>query len=216
MLCVMSNTTGGVQGASRAGRTSGIILLAAAVLTVVFMAMHPTGQSHGGAEGAGGMRGNGPVHGILISPLLLLALGYAGLAEYLGWNRVLVRAGAIACITGTAGGFAAGLINGFIAPAVAGGEGMSAALRLCAAANGACARVDVIGLSVAAILWGVCLLHRRGWGRVAGAVGLVCGCVPIVLLAMGRLPMDVRGFGLFVLVQGVWGVCAGVAVWRGR
>jgi hypothetical protein len=208
---------------------SAILLIAAAVLASVFMALHPTSHAHTPAEfaadAASGMRGNGPVHGILVGLGLLLATGFLALADRLGPTRLLVRLGSVALLVGTLCGVFAGLVNGFIVPMTAAtyvgqtaaeGEALTAVLRLCRAANATLATVDVIGLSMAAILWAVPLLTMRGAARILGCVGLGCGAIPLLLLIAGRLPMTIHGFGFFVLLQSVWGIATGIWMLRGR
>ena len=138
---------------------------------------------------------------------------------------LIVRAGLIAYAAGIAAGSAAALVNGFIVPAIAaahaGTEGGSlemlrAILILCHFINNLCARVDVIAVSAATVLWSILLVHRSGGWRSAGIVGLACGLIPLIAIAAGDLRMDLHGFGLFVLLQGIFGVAAGIQLLRDR
>lgn len=210
-------------------RASGLLLLGTSILGVAFMAMHPTSHSHTpagfAAEAASGMRGTEPIHGILVSLSILSAVGCVGLADLLGWHRLGVRMALAALAFGAACGAAAGLINGFVVPATAAtyagvdsaqSEALVPLLRLCRAANATCARADVIGLSCAALLFSALLLRSPGSRRVVGIVGLICGITPLVLLSIGRLPMNVHGFGFFVLLQSIWTLSVGVMLVRTR
>ena len=115
----------------------------------------------------------------------------------------------------------AGLINGFIVPATAAAfagadqattSALNPVLRLCREANTVCAKADVVWASGAILLWSIALLRHRGFALAAGIVGLICGIIPLALLATGHLPMNVRGFGTFVLLQGVFAAAAAAGV----
>ncbi len=223
-----------LQTPSEAQRLSGAVLIATAALTAIFMAMHPTSRTHGlGAfsrEAADGMHGIGPVHGVLIGLSLVTLAGFWGLVDLFGARGVVVRLAMVSLCTGTAAGVAGGLINGFIVPTAAASlatsdaaalEAFAPALRLCAFANATCARLDIVCLSVASVLFATrCLraaVARQDARRAfvaAGAIGGGCGVLPLVLLATGALAINVRGFGLFVLAQAVWAISAGVLMLR--
>ncbi len=229
----------GDSSASRHAPTTGAILIATSALAVLFMLMHPTSHAHSTseflAEAARGIPGNGAVHGILVSLVAITASAFLGFADVIGPRHPAARLGVFLYLVGAIAGIGAGLINGFIVPAFAAATTaahatlnaadpsglelqLGAVLRLCGVTNATLATVDVIGLSVAAILWGTTLVTRRGtlWGleRLVGLVGLVAGALPLVLLVLGRLPMNVQGFGLFVVIQGFWGSCAGALLMR--
>lgn len=231
-----SMPTGDVS-ATRFAQTTGAILIATSALSILFMLMHPTSHAHSmsefAAEAARGIPGNGPVHGILVTLAAIIGSAFLCFAEVIAPRQAVARLGAFLYLIGTLAGIGAGLINGFIVPSFAAAYAdrptvietvsqtaipldvqIGPALRLCATTNATLATVDVIGLSVAAILWGAVLVARRGLPRVLGAVGLIAGLVPLVLLSGGHLPMNVHGFGLFVLVQSVWGVAAGAFLLR--
>lgn len=231
-----SRSTGDLS-TTRFARTTGAILIATSALAVLFMLMHPTSHAHSmgefAAEAARGIPGNGPVHGILVALAAIIGSAFLGFAEVIAPRNAAARLGALLYLVGTLAGIGAGLINGFIVPAFAGAYAdrpnvvetasqtavpldvqVGPALRLCSVTNATLARVDVIGLSVAAILWGAVLVTRRGVPRLLGVVGLAAGAAPLILLSLGHLPMSVHGFGLFVMVQSVWGVSAGAFLMR--
>jgi hypothetical protein len=211
----------------RSFRSAGVMLVVLALLTVVFMAMHPVSGASGVADFAGraerGMHLNALVHGVQISLLLLMVPCFLFIADVLGSGRLVVRIGLVLMVLGATGGVAAGLINGFMVPATAARyagaepatlEGLEAVLRLCQSANGACARTSVFGLSLAAVIWGSCLVVRPGVARAAGVVGVLSGFVPLALHFAEHLAMDVRGFGLFVVLHAAWAVAAGIVLIR--
>ncbi len=220
-----ANHTTVSTSASRSSVVSGYALIVLAGLTVALMAMHPTSGTHDtgefAARAARGVPGNAAVHGVLIVLMLLMASCFLAMVDVLGARRLIVRVGLVALIVGTTGGVAAGLLNGFIVPSVAARfagadpgaiDALRPVLLLAGETNAACARVSVLGLSLAAVAWSIGLLAAPGRRRIAGVAGLVCGVLPVSLLATGHLPMNVAGFGLFVVAHAVWAAIAGVVL----
>jgi hypothetical protein len=208
---------------------AGYGLTTLAVGSVLLMAMHPTAGTHDVGEfvarAGHGVPGNTFVHGSLITVILLMTACFLWLRDALGARRILVRAGSVALMTGSSGLVAAGLINGFIVPNfsshfVESGTAEVAALKpvlvFAREANASCARVGMVGLSLAAVAWSVCILGIPGWRRYAGTIGLICGVVPLVLHAADHMNMNVSGFGLFVQIHAVWAAIAGAVLIRHR
>ena len=208
-------------------RSAGILLIAVAACEILFMAMHPTSSAHDAAsfatEASRGIPGNAMVHGLLITLLVLMCSAYVSFAQFLGLSRLLVHTGLVAFLAASACGVVAGLINGFIVPATAAAfagadqtttSALVPVLRLCRETNGVCAKANVVWASGAILLWSVALLRRRGIAAIAGLVGLICGTLPLALLATGHLPMNVQGFGTFVVLQGVFAIAAGLVLIR--
>src|SRR5262245_5625841 len=102
------------------GRPAGVALAVASLLTVAFMAHHPTVHAHGPAgfveEVTRGALVNGVVHGSLIALVGVFVYGFTGLASRLGMNSALARAGLVAYGMGAIALVAAALANGFILP----------------------------------------------------------------------------------------------------
>eukprot|EP01030_Chromulinospumella_sphaerica_P026832 gene26832-27059_t len=102
-------------------RVSALIIGGGSLLMALVMAHHPTG--HGGnlpgaVHGVMQLSGlNALVHGTLLAIIGLLAVGYAGFSDGLRFPR-LARAGRMAYFAGAMAMSVAGLINGFVAPAV--------------------------------------------------------------------------------------------------
>jgi hypothetical protein len=216
-----SSTPGG------SSRSAGIVLITVAACEILFMAMHPTSSAHDVAsfatEASRGIPGNAMVHGLLITLLVIMCSAYVSFAQFLGLSRLLVRTGLVAFLAASACGIVAGLINGFIVPATAAAfagadqattNALIPVLRLCRETNGVCAKADVVWASGAILLWSVALLRRRGIATIAGIIGLICGTLPLALLATGHLPMNVQGFGTFVVLQGVFAIAAGLVLIR--
>lgn len=207
----------------------GLITLAA--LSVAFMAAHPTAGTNDPGELVirigHGIPGNNIVHGCLITIALLMATCFLSLRDALGPHRLIVRAGLVALVVGTSGAVAAALVNGFIMPNVAArfldaGADEVHALRpvlvLAREANATCARLSVVGLSLAAIAWSIRLLGLPGPRRAAGVMGLVCGLAPLALHLEEHLRMNVPGYGLFIQIHAAWAILAGLVLirWRPR
>src|SRR5206468_1187565 len=142
----------------------------------------------------------------------VLVCGFSGLASRLGPGSLLVRAGLVAYVLGASAGVAAALVNGFVVPGLAARyqdrpadqlESLRPLLALCHEVNQTCSRVDVLAASAAIVLWSVRLGRRPGRSLPLAVLGGVAGGVPAVALLSGNVPMDVHGFGGFVLAQTV-------------
>lgn len=211
------------------GRTSGIVLACGSITMLVFMAMHPSPHAHDSngliSELAAGAVFNGTVHGVLMGTLAVVLLGMVGFAEQLGLRRIIVRGGLTAYAIGVVALIGAATVNGFIVPAVAARyagddpgvlDRIRALLVLCHEMNQACDHLGIVALSAAALLWSLELLRRGGASRAIGVLGLICGLLPPAALFAGRLPMNVHGFGGFVLLQTIWYLAIAVQLIRGR
>lgn len=211
------------------GRASAVLVIAASLLIVGFMAAHPTSHAPTlrdfAVEATGGFGPNALVHGVLVGLAALLCVGFLALADALGWRRLVVRAAVVSLALGTVCGVFAGGINGFVVPTTAAAyaeaddatlAALGVGLRFAREANATLARGDVIGVSAATILFGLAALRGAASTRrpVLGIVGLALGVAPLALLAAGRLPITVSGFGHFVLMQGFWGIAVGVSLLR--
>lgn len=210
-------------------RSTGLLLIITAIVMVAFMATHPTVHHHD-PEGFIAEVGriatlNAVVHGSLIAVLCTLTVGMWGLAHRLWFGFLPVRLGCAAYTLGTAFLTLPALINGFVigafieryAPDAAATQNQwRPVLELCHEFSHILSQAGVIGMSAGTLLWSIVLAHRPGAARLLGALGALCSVVPLALLFVGRLPMNVHGFGLFVLMQGVFGVAVGVQLLRAR
>jgi hypothetical protein len=214
---------------ARRGRAAGFTIGIATVVMVVFMVMHPTMHTHelsGFVDEMGHAAVlNGVVHGTLMGTIAVLFLGFLGFAGCLGMRSMMVRAGLVAYGIGTVGLINAALVNGFIVPALAAKytgvdhatlESLRPMLVLCHVVNGAFDVLGIVAFSAAVLAWSLVMLRRSGGVRAIGALGLVVSAAPCVLLLTGNLPMNVHGFGAFVLAQGAWYVAVAVLLVRGR
>ncbi len=226
----MTDDSGVAEGNEPAsnGRPAGIALGLGSIIMLAFMALHPTVHVHDDGGLASAMSRvavrNAIVHGTLIANLGLILLGLLGLADRLGLRRMLVRAGIIAAAMGTMTLIGAALLNGFITPALvaryadagASLEELHPVLLLIHTSSVALVYAGIPAMSAAVLAWSIVLLRGGGSGRIIGALGVVCALVPVVAEASGNLPVDVHGFGLFVLVQSIWYVANAVQLIRNR
>lgn len=214
---------------SNASRMLGILLAAGSIVMVVFMAMHPSAHTQDFAslldELAKGAAFNGFVHGTLMIAGCIVFLGLFGLAERLGLARPLVRSGLIAYAIGQFAGIGAATVNGFLVPGLAAKYASSdpatldrvrPMLALCFEVNHTLARLDVFAMSIAVLLWSTVLAHWPGTSRIIGIAGIACAALPLAALLAGRLPMNIHGFGAFILLQSLWSFSIAVQLIRGR
>lgn len=198
------------EAEGRAGdRIGGGVLIAAAAGVVFTMAHHPTGM-HGGGLG-------GIVHGAMILLLGLLTFGFARFGQGRGFGRPLILAGAVAYLASFMAHIGAATINGFVVPALAGGNAPVShdILRFAWEANQALARLGVVATGMAYLMWGAELARERP-SRWLGAAGIVLGVVPAALLAAGLIRINVAGAFIAYAAHMLWAVLLGATMWRGR
>jgi hypothetical protein len=217
----------GTEPAS-SGRPAGFVLGLGSIIMLAFMALHPTVHAHGAAGLASEMSRvavrNAVVHGTLIANLGLMLLGLLGLADRLGLGRMLVRAGIIAAAMGTITLNGAALLNGFVTPSLvaryadagASFDELHPVLLLAHECSVALVHAGIPALSAAVLALSIVLLGRGGASRLIGALGVICALLPVVAQASGNLPVDVHGFGAFVLVQSIWYMATAVQLIRKR
>ncbi|MBL8643937.1 MAG: hypothetical protein JNK21_08380 [Rhodospirillaceae bacterium] len=208
-------------------RAPAAVLIAAPLLAVLFMALHPSVQAHSTTEAFAEMAReasvNHTVHSILIALIALQVLGFWGFVRRHGPAHVLIIAGYIAFVLGALAQFGAGVVNGlavtsfqlrFTTAPVEQMELARIVLSFAWALNQALAQVGVVAASTAVLCWSVKLLHADGLWRGLGVLGLFVGVIPAAGVLSGLLSLNVLGFGAFVLLQAVWTVGVGVALWR--
>lgn len=199
------------------------ILIAASLLEVAFMALHPVSHAHSlpdlVVELAHGALYNRTIHSSLCIISAFVLLGLLGLVDRLGSRRVLVRAGLIFYICGFLALVGAAITNGLVLPGIippnatndpALAERLQPLLALIRVANQSLAQAGVVATALAICLWSVQIIHTR-LGRpatVTAALALLIFPTLLALLFLGRLPMSVHGFGLFVLCQTAWNIAA--------
>jgi hypothetical protein len=208
-------------------RHAGIILLGATLLAVLMMAHHPSAGSHDSAalaieigEKAGTSR---LVHGVLIALIGAQLFALCVFCDRIGSARPAVRAGLVAYSIGAGAMIGAALISGFIIsnlaahyaqPAPADSVPFIELARLCMIGNQALAKLGVVAMSAAILLWSIALFHasrRHAW---IAAIGVLAGAAPAIGLIVGALQLDVRGMTLVVVCQTAWLAAVGVQLIR--
>jgi hypothetical protein len=208
---------------------AGAVLAGASVLSVVFMARHPSVQSSAIADVVAEIVREAAtdawVHGGLIALMGLLVFGLFGLSQRLELRRPMVRLAAVAYAMGAVAYFDAAMVSGFVVPRLAArystkpAEDLDALrhlLGLTHDVNQALANAGVVATSAALVGWSIAMLRRPGGPRLLGGFGAVLGAVTTAAIFAGRLPLHVHGMGLVVLTQALWTTAAGVQLARGR
>lgn len=198
------------------------------LLSVFAMAHHPSAAASGTADRLAEMADKATisaiVHGGLIGLMLLVFVGFVGLADVLGLGLRRVRAGLVAYGAGVVCMLGAAIVSGFVVPGLAtsyaGGsaEELTAVvpvLSLCFRANQALAEVAVVAQSVGILCWSLVLAGKSGWIRMVGWLGLAAAGLPVIGLLAGRLHLDVHGMLAVVVVQAVWTLAVGFWLVRG-
>ena len=207
-------------------RAAGILMLAAAILSIVFVALDPEVAATTSRAILEGMVAIGPrhraVHAVELACVLGLAFGFTSLAARLDTQRAAVRGGLIAYLVGCLAMMAAAVTDGFITGDVASyylGAGHSVdtgreMIHLCyvvvqdfAAAAWCLQSVGVLALAAA-------LLRDRGLPRVVGVLGLFSGAIPPIALVATWGEMDGGVVIGILLAQLVWNVAASVLLLR--
>jgi hypothetical protein len=195
-------------------------LIVSVIGMLVTAAFHPTGhQMMASAETFARIASIGiAVHALALASTGVSAFGLVGLSLRLGIARLDVVGALVAFAMAVMGVMVAASVSGFVAPVL--GKMMFAAddtarplvrylFMYNGAINQAFAKFHTVASSVAILLWSIAML-RTQFSRVLGGVGRVIGLATLFVILTGRLPLNVHGFGLVVLTQGVWLVWGGV------
>ncbi len=181
-------------------RLTGGLMSAAAILSVLVMAHHPTG-------GGDAALANG-VHGALMALNLIILTGFFRFAAREGLERFSAAAGIVLYSAGAFGNLLAATINGFAVPALAARGASNDVFAFAWEINQALAYGAVFAISAAFTLWGLAL--ARNGSRLVAAAGLAAGVLPAALLASGALDMHVAGAAVIYAGQSAFGVIIGV------
>lgn len=181
-------------------RIAGGLMAAAAILSIVVMAHHPSGGDNAALA-------NG-VHGALMIFSLMLLVGFYRFAVQEGFGRFSVIAGFVAYCAGSFGNLLAATVNGFAVPGLAARGAAKDVFAFAWELNQALAYEAVFAISAAFVLWGLSLV-RRG-SPVVGAAGLAAGILPAALLATGALDMHVAGAAAIYAIQALFSFMIGV------
>ena len=203
----------------------GLALIVGMVAGIVTMAFHPTGfDLHASAETvAHEMSILVAVHILALLGIPLLVFGFAGVTMRAGWHRpeallafIIYALSAVALMLA---GIADGLINAALIPQMTGAidpklQAVKAALSYNFQLNQACAKVFVVGSSLAIVLWSITFFRFGTLERGIGIMGWFISFVAFAGLLSGHITMSAHGFGLIVLLQAAWVIAVGVSMLR--
>jgi hypothetical protein len=206
-------------------RLGGAAMIAAAIAGIIIMALHPLGHGPMTPDhfGTGAVIGEA-IHVLSIICTPFAFLGALALTRHMDSpNRLALTALAIY-------GFA--LVAIVIAPALSGlvaipilqkmiAEPQAAAQWQTFATytgylNQAFARIYALLTCIAIGLWSLVIVRTRILPRGAGIYGLVISPVVFAAVGSGHVRLDAHGFGAVVLLQGVWFIIVGTALYRTR
>jgi hypothetical protein len=209
----------------RTNKVYGIALIVGTLLSVVTMALHPSRfDPRASAEVvAHQMSVLVTVHALALLSLPLLVFGFAGVTGRAGWHRPeALLAFIIYAFSAVAIMFAAiadGLINAALMPQTLNAsdlklQAVNAALSYNFQLNQACAKVFVVGMSLAIIFWSITLSKLGGLERRVGMLGWFVSLAALFGFMSGHVQMSAHGFGLIVFLQAVWVIALGISMLR--
>jgi hypothetical protein len=204
-------------------RLGGAAMIAAAIAGIITMMAHPTSHDllSPGQFRTIAVIGEA-VHIFAIISMTIAFLGAVALARYLDSpNRIAMSALAIYGFAVVAIMIAA-TFSGLVAIPVlqklveqpqsaAQWQGLATYSGLL---NQAFARIYTILVSIAIALWSVAIVRSSQLPRAAGIYGLVIAPVIFVAVSSGHVRLDVHGFGAVVLLQAIWSIAVGAALYR--
>jgi hypothetical protein len=192
-------------------RIGGAALIAGGAGIVLGMGHHPTSVADAHLSQW--------IHGLLIVFLGLTAFGFAAFCTARGPTRPAILAGAVAYAMAMLGHIGAATVNGFaVAVLAARGEPIGRDTMLLAwDINQALAQLGVAAAGVAFLFWSLHLLARKsGESRLLGALGLLLGCGPVVLLLSGVISLNLTGAFFAYAAHAAWGAALGIHLLRGK
>jgi hypothetical protein len=209
-------------------RVAGIVLVVVPLLSILMMAHHPSAGSHDPAALVAEISEKASlsriVHGALIALMAVELFAFIAFCKRIGFDRSEVRAGFVAYSIGTGAMIGAALISGFVMSDLAAYYARQAAAdatsfidlsRLAMIGNQSLAKLGVIAMSAAIVLWSIALF-RIGKDRWVAIAGLVAGLGPAIALVVGAVRLDVGGMTLVVVCQAAWIVIVGIQMIRAR
>jgi len=204
-------------------RMGGIALIAGTAGMLVIMALHPTGRelfTPGQLEQT--IRMSQSVHTLAIACLPIHWLGALALSRWLASSSRLEVAALVVYTLSSLAALMAAVPSGFLAPGIArvmlraqvpATEAWRAIFDYNGRINQAYARIWIVALSAAVVLWSVVFMRRPRVARAIGIYGVLIGAVVALAVGIGHLRLDVHGAGIAVLAQAAWFFAAGILLW---
>jgi hypothetical protein len=195
-----------------AERSSGAAMIAGILAGTAALAHHPVLDHARAGSAAAALRMvdgvNAWVHGAAIAATVLLAACLATYTQLRGWQRALPRSAAVLFGVGAVLMVQAGLIDGFIAPALirngAIAAGADPIARLLWASNQALTVLASTCIAAAMALWSLDLLRNPPVRRVLGLIGLVLAAATAVVLVRADGSIGVAQMQLLWALIGGW------------
>ena len=202
-------------------RNNGLLVtVVGGLLTLGVMLLHPTGADAVADAGGGGRHVLAlarAVHAVAIGAIPLLLAGMTALSWRLRARPELAVSALICFALASAAVTVAAAMSGLVAPAVlerlpaAGDPLREVALRqlhYTGLLNQAFAKVYVGLTGAAFVLWTFAMRGDRAFPAALRWYGVIAGVLPLIGVAAGHLRLDVRGFGLVVLLHATWMMAA--------
>jgi hypothetical protein len=201
-------------------------MAAAAVLSIVLVALDPEVSVHGAGPILQAIAASAPFHqGVHVAEslfVLMLAHGVVSLGARLGLSRPVVRFGLMAYLAGALTMLVAATFDGFVTPAIAAAwlrpnhdvQAGLEAVRFAGAAVQSFATMSWGLEAMGALALSAALFADGGARRRLGALGLVAAAAPIVTIAASGPAMDTMVVVAILLTQAVWNVVCAIALWR--
>ena len=203
----------------------GVALIVGTVGYVATMALHPTGVAH--LSEAGLLHELDVVVAVHVLGLLSLPVvlfGFVGLSIRTGWQRPSTQFAFTAYSLAVVAVMLAAIADGLVGPAllrktVGAGDAALQAVRIAFdynfQLNQACAKLFVVGASLAIIAWSYALAALGAYERRIAWFGWFVGLASMAALFSGHVRMTAHGFGAIVLAQALWNIALGVSMlWR--
>jgi hypothetical protein len=204
-------------------RTAALAIITGTVAGLVTMATHPTGHDviRNASEGASNAL-NVSAHLLAIVAQPLVLGGTVAITRRLrarpdlavGALIFFAMASVMVVIAATLSGLVAtATLRGYADAAPGVQEAMHRDLAYTGALNQGLAKVHVALSAIAILLWSTAMLRAREFGRWIALYGLALGTLLAGLVATETLTLDIHGFGLVVITEGVWFVWAARTLW---
>jgi hypothetical protein len=205
-------------------RSAAAALVLGSLAGLVTMGLHPTGNDvvRNATAGDSNFLANA-VHLLALVAEPLLIAGMLALTLQLRERRELAMTALVFYVLAGFAVIVAAAASGFLAPATVSGMAgadeptralMRNSLYYTGLINQVFARIFVLFSSIAIIAWSVAMLAGSRFPRGLAMYGAVIGSVLLLAIASGRFRLDIHGFGLVVLAEGVWMIGVAVNLWN--
>ena len=201
-------------------RKAGLALVAGTLGGFVTMAVHPTSHSSNLAIVSGA------AHSLALVSVLSLFLGTFGVTRLLNGSDRLAICGLAVFGFALVAVLNAAAVSGFVIPGIMrlmekASPSAEPQWRIVIASifqiNQAFSRIYSVATATAIILWSAAAMRRGGLPRALAIYGCLVAPIVALLVIAGHLRMDIHGFAIVVVSQGIWFFATGITmVRRGR